>query len=66
MRARRAPGKYAFPVDELAEARRRGLQRKVDAFDIVLSELHVQINEVERGNAEINAAILRAKLRLHE
>jgi len=51
-------------VDELAQARSRGLSKRVAEFDIELYNLWVQIRAVEERNAEFTAQNLRKSFRV--
>jgi hypothetical protein len=51
-------------VDELAQARSRGLSKRIAEFDIELYNLWVQIRAVEERNAEFTADNLRKSFRV--
>lgn len=55
---------YSLPVDELRERRARGLQKKIDALSIVIANLVVAVERVERDNADLSASLTRSRWRV--
>jgi hypothetical protein len=51
-------------VNELEQARSRGLSKRIAEFDIELYNLWVQIRAVEESNAEFTADNLRKSFRV--
>jgi hypothetical protein len=62
--SREAPLGYSWQVDELTQARSRGLSKRVAEFDVELYNLWVQIRGVEERNAEFTAQNLRNSFRV--
>ena len=60
----RAPLGYSWQVDELTQARSRGLSKRIAEFDIELYNLWIQIRGVEEQNAEFTAQNLRRSFRV--
>lgn len=55
---------YSLPVDELRERRARGLQKKIDALSIVIANLIVAVEKVEKDNADLSANLTRSRWRV--
>lgn len=51
-------------MDELAERRKRGFEKKILAFENQLQELHRDIRKVQEGNQEIRFLLNRLRLRV--
>lgn len=55
---------YSLLVDELRERRARGLQKKIDALSIVIANLIVAVEKVEKDNADLSASLTRSRWRV--